>query len=340
MIICHNDADGFASAGILLLANGENLEDLKYSTVRYINILLKKILNKEYPQKLYLLDLNADDSDTFIQILIKMRAKGYDIVIIDHHQLAEAFDEKLKSEGIQIVRDTSMSCCELIFHSFIDKIKEKRKAEILLCIGAISDRIITPFVQKIISSFRREEIFDVYACLLAGITNGREFLYSVFEEKDKDGVGFAKKLYYRATKKRFWIEKLKTRINAIQESIGTMSIVHIFPKYIGFAASYLIDQDGIDFAIAIGDGPPDFRNRFYIYLQNFLNFVFRRNTKQKNDKIRISFRSKVPINNLVFSISKKYKGFGGGHGHACGASIPQENLVSFLKEIIREIKKL
>ena len=91
-------------------------------------------------------------------------------------------------------------------------ITEKWKAEFLLCIGAIGDRLITPFVQKIINSFRREEIFDVYACLLAGITNGKEFIYSIFEEKDKDGVGFTKKLYYRAAKKRFWIEKLKAKM--------------------------------------------------------------------------------------------------------------------------------
>lgn len=340
MIICHNDADGFASAGIFLLSNKENLDDLRYSTVRYLNILLKRIHNIDPPQKLYLLDLNADDTDTFIQNLVKLRKKGFDITLFDHHQLAEAFDENLKSEGIQVIRDSSMSCCELMFHNFIDEIKEKRKAEFLLCIGAIGDRLITPFVQKIINSFRREEIFDVYACLLAGITNGREFLYSVFEEKDKDGVGFAKKLYYRATKKRFWIEKLKARINNLQESVGSISIVHIFQKYIGFAASYLIDQDDINFAIAIGDGPPDFRNRFYNFFQNFLDFIFRRKKKPKSDKTRISFRSKIPINTFISSISKKYNGFGGGHRFACGASIPRENLVQFLKETIREIKQL
>ncbi|MFX1299112.1 MAG: DHHA1 domain-containing protein, partial [Promethearchaeota archaeon] len=285
-------------------------------------------------------DLNDDDSETFIHNLIKLRDKGYDITLIDHHQFAESYDKKLKMEGIQVIRDTKVSCSELVFQYFIKKIEEKRKAEFLLCIGAIGDRIITPYVQNVINSFRREEIFDVYACLLAGITNGKDFLYSVFEEKDKDRIGFAKKLYYRATKKRFWIEKLKARINNLQESIGTISIVHIFQKHIGFAASYLIDQDNTDFAIAIGDGPPDFRNRFYIYLENFLNFILRRKKKQKNDTIRLSFRSKIPINELISSISKKYHGFGGGHKFACGASIPQEELVSFLREIIREFKKL
>ncbi|NVM52931.1 MAG: hypothetical protein HWN66_04450 [Candidatus Helarchaeota archaeon] len=340
MIICHNDADGFASAGILLLVNEDNLDDLRYSTVRYINILLKRILNNESPQKLYLLDINADDSDTYIQNLIMLRNKGYDITILDHHPLTDYYDAELKSEGIEVIRDTSMSCSELVFHYFIDAIKDKRKAEFLLCIGAIGDRIITPFVQKVISSFRREEIFDVYACLLAGITNGRDFLYSIFEEKDKDGVGFTKKLYYRAAKKRFFIEKLKSRVNFLQESVESISIIHIFRKYIGFAASYLIDQDNIKFAIAIGDGPPDFKNRFYNYWQNFLNFIFRRKVKAKNDKIRISFRSKVALNTLVTALSKKYHGFGGGHKYACGASIPQEFLIPFLKEIIREIKNL
>ncbi|MFX1298662.1 MAG: DHHA1 domain-containing protein [Promethearchaeota archaeon] len=340
MIVCHNDPDGFASAGILILAEEDYLDDLRYSTVRYINKLLKKLLKEKKSQTLYLLDLNADDSETYIQNLIKLRKKGFAIILIDHHPVVSSFDGRLKAEGIQIIRDTSISCSELVFNYFINKIKEKRKAEFFLCIGAIGDRIITPFVQKVINSFRREEIFDVYACLLAGIPNGQDFLYSIFEEKDKDGVGFAKNLYYRATKKRFWIEKLKAKINLLQESIGSISIVHIFQRHIGFAASYLIDQDNVDFAIAIGDGPPDFRNRFYTYIQNFLNFLFHRKKKQKDSKIRISFRaSKDPVNKIVTDIAKKYHGFGGGHEYACGASIPQENLVPFLKEIIHELKK-
>ncbi|MHA1266952.1 MAG: DHH family phosphoesterase [Candidatus Helarchaeota archaeon] len=339
MIICHNDADGFASAGILLLATDEKLEILRYSTVRYINILLKRLLTKASPQKIYLLDLNADDSDTFIYNIEKLRAKGFDITLIDHHQ-ARALDERLNKTGITVIRDTSMSCSELVFHTFIDQIIDKHKAEFLLCIGAIGDRIITPFVQKVINSFRREEIFDVYACLLAGITDGKAFLYSIFEEKDKDGVGFAKKLYYRATKKRFWIEKLKAKVNLLQESTESISIVHIYQKYIGFAASYLIDQDEINFAIAIGDGPPDFRNWFYNFLLKFLNLVLPRKTRPSDDKIRISFRAKYPINSLISAKSKKYDGFGGGHKYACGASIPKDKLVPFLKEIIHEFKKL
>lgn len=340
MIICHNDADGFASAGIFLLANQENLDALRYSTVRYINKMLNNLIHKNSPQKLYLFDVNADDSDNFIQNLIKLRNLGYSITLIDHHQLAQSYDDRLSSEGIQVIRDTNMSCSELIFHTYINKIEDKRKAEFFLCIGAIGDRIITPFVQKVINSFRREEIFDVYACLLAGISNGKDFIYSIFEEKEKDGVGFAKKLYYRATKKRFWIEKLKAKVNLLQESTESISIVHIFKKHIGFAASYLIDQDNIDIAIAVGDGSPDIRNWFLNYLQKFLNFVFRRKVKQTDDKIRISFRSKIPINNIISAISKKFNGFGGGHKYACGASIPQQNLISFLKETIREFKSL
>ena len=245
-----------------------------------------------------------------------------------------------REEGIEVIRDTSVSCSELIFRNFIDQIKEKRKAEFLLCVGAIGDRLITPFVQNVIDSFRREEIFDVYACLLAGIHNGKDFLYSIFEEKDKDGVGFTKKLYYRAAKKRFRIEKIKAKINLIKETIGNISVVHIFKPHMGFAASYLIDQDDVEFAIAIGDGPPDFRNWFYLNMQKFLNFIFRRNGRAKADKVRISFRTKVPVNTIVSKLAKKFGGFGGGHELACGSSIPQENLVPFLKEIIREFKRL
>ncbi|MHA1131367.1 MAG: DHHA1 domain-containing protein [Candidatus Helarchaeota archaeon] len=340
MIICHNDPDGFASAGILLLTGRDKLEDLRYSTVRYINKFLKKLLREEDIQNLYILDLNADDSKTYVQSLIALRQKGYSITLLDHHQIVENFDFELREEGIEVIRDTKISCSELIFNHYITEIQDRRKAEFLLCIGAIGDRLITPHVQKVINSFRREEIFDVYACLLAGIQNGKEFLYSIFEEKDRDGVGFTKKLYYRAARKRFRIEKIKAKINVLKESIGSISIVHIFKPYIGFAAGYLIDLDDIDFAIAIGDGPPDFKNWFYLNMQKFLNFIFRKNGRPKQSKVRISFRAKIPINTIISRLAQKHNGFGGGHKFACGATIPQENLILFLKEVIRELKKL
>ncbi len=340
MIICHNDADGFSSAGILLLAQKDKLEDLQYATVVYINTLLKKLLKKDHTQKIYLLDINADDLDTFIQSLIKLQKKGNDITLLDHHPIPEAYDEELRAAGIKVIRDINGSCSELLFHCFIDEIHDKRKAQFLLCIGAIADRLVTSFVQTVIDSFRREEIFDVYACLLAGIPDAKAFLYSVFEEKDKDGVGFTKKLYYQATKKRFWMEKLKAKINLTKESSDQISVIHIFQRHIGFAAGYLIDQDNIKYSIAVGDGPPDFRNWFFMYLRKFLDFVFRRKAKKREgDKIRISFRSKVPINNLISSLSKKYNGFGGGHKYACGCTVPKDQLIPFLKEIIAEFKK-
>lgn len=340
MIICHNDPDGFSAAGIFLLTGQEKLDNLRYSTVTSINKMLRKLLYNEYNQDLYLIDINADDSDTFFQTIIQLKRKGNSLTVFDHHQFSESYDAELSREGVTIIRDSSVSCSELLYKNYSNKIKDKRKAEFLMCMGAIGDRMITPFVQKIINSFRREEIFDVYAYLLAGISNGKKFLYEILEEKDIADVGFTKKLYYRAAKQRFWIEKLKAKINILKESTGSISTIHIFQPHIGFASSYLIDQDNTNFAIAIGDGLPALKYRVWNYFLRILKFIFHRTSKRKNDIIRISFRSKVPINNLVSSFSKKYRGFGGGHKYACGCSIPKEYLIPFLKEIIYEFKKL
>lgn len=339
MIICHNDPDGFSAAGIFLLTGQENFENLRYSTVTTINKMLKKLLYSEYTQELYLIDINADDTDTFFQTIIQLRRKGNNLTIFDHHQYSEAYDAELGREGVTIIRDSSVSCSELLYRYYSNSIEDKRKAKFLMCIGAIGDRMITSFVQNVINSFRREEIFDVYAYLLAGISNGKEFLHEILEEKDIADVGFAKKLYYRAAKQRFWIEKLKAKIDILKEFTGSISTVHIFQPHIGFASSYLIDQDNTKFAIAIGDGLPALKNRIWNYLLNILKFIFRRTLKRRNDVIRISFRSKIPINNLISVLSKKYHGFGGGHKYACGCSIPKAFLIPFLKEIIYEFKK-
>ena len=87
------------------------------------------MLKNEKSQKLYLLDVNADDSETYIQNLTKLRNKGFNITLIDHHPLAASYDERLKDEGIQVIRDTSISCSELVFKYFIEKIKDFLNAD-------------------------------------------------------------------------------------------------------------------------------------------------------------------------------------------------------------------
>ena len=122
MIITHKDADGFSAAGLLILATNkdlkESIENLRYSTVSYLNKLTYQ-LRKKPPESMIIIDLNADDTEKYTKNLIALAKKGYNITIYDHHQFHN--DEKLKKAGINIYRDTTISATELLYKHCIDK---------------------------------------------------------------------------------------------------------------------------------------------------------------------------------------------------------------------------
>jgi len=349
VIIHHGDADGIAAAGLLLLAQDvdglkskdEELAELKYATVGYINRFLKKILNKP-PEPLYILDINADDSERFVYQLKKLAHKGFEISLIDHHPFA--YDQDLLSYNIKVIRDTEMSAAELVYKTYISAIpsKDREKASFLLLLGALGDKKITPFVDKIMKEMRQETIFDVHAVLMAGKFDS-SFLRSLFYDRDKNGIGFTKKIYEKAVDKRFFLEKVKKFVIKHHVWIKSLNarIVNIYSPYIGLAAGYLIDQE-CDFAIAIGDGKPPLRIIVKDYLKRIfslgLSKDFRIWERQKN--VRISFRTKKPVNDLVKEIAKQFDGTGGGHKYACGANIPKETLDAFIRKILKDFAKL
>ncbi|MFX1449978.1 MAG: DHHA1 domain-containing protein [Promethearchaeota archaeon] len=335
MIIAHKDFDGFCAAGILILAELDKLENLQYATVGYINKFLKKIAINEKPKQIYLVDINADNSNLYLKRLTDLALKGFEINLIDHHRFP--YDDQLKAVGINVVRNTNICCTQLVYERFVQKLDEskKKKADFLLCLGANDDRLITPLVEKKMMRMRTETLFDVYACLMSGLHNGREFLSNLFYERDKNGVGFTKKLFENATNRRFILEKIKKDALAKHEVIKNVRIVHAYTNYIGISASYLIEQPNTDFAIAVGDGQANISIRFKDFIKN----LFRRNF-QIYTNVRVSIRSHKPINEIVSGLAKKYNGSGGGHALACGATIPIEKVNDFVLELTQLFLKL
>lgn len=350
MIITHADADGWCSAGIFLLTDvskmdNESIDTIRYATVRYVIILLKQILHNQRPCKIYIFDLNADNTKKYRDLLIQLSKRNFEITLIDHHIVPDKykFDQTLKNNGINVIRDTSMSCSELIFREYKDLIKKRKydKAFFLMCIGAIGDKRVTNFIQEKLNSFRWENLFDVYAVLVAGIRDGKEFLRSVLWEKDKDGVGFTKKIYQRATRKRFWIEKIKKDVMKNLEMLDEgIYVIRIFKKYIGLAASIMVDLPDVDYAIAIGTrSPSSALNKILSFFREIFRILFKRPIVKDEKMIRISVRSTKPVNKIITRVANSCNGYGGGHKLACGARIPRNELNVFLKKLINEIRK-
>jgi len=342
LIITHADADGWCSVGIFLLTEkskklGETLETTRYSTVRYINILLYQIIKREDPCNLFIFDLNADDTEKYKDLLIKLAKKGFQITLIDHHMIHESFDKKLIQNNIKVIRDTSVCCSELVYREYKNyiAIKDRDKAEFLMCLGAVADRRISPNIYERLLKFRWEKSFDLYAINLAGIKNGYDFLECILFEKEKK----MHKIYNRAGRRRIFLDKIKKEVLENMEIVDKkISILHIFKKYIGLAAGIMVDIPDIDYAIAIGDRPsPTAITRIFLFLKSIIGIFVKRSRKKDKLMVRISIRSNKPIHNIITKISKTCEGFGGGHKYACGARIPKDKLPLFIKLFIKEV---
>jgi len=344
LIITHADADGWCSAGIFLLTDiskkyEENIDTIRYATVRYINILLNQILKREKPCNLFIFDLNADDTITYKNLLIKLVKNGFRITLIDHHITYDSFDDEIRKNGITVIRDLSLCCSELVYKVYKDRIniKDRDKAEFLMCLGAIADKRVSQNITNRILKFRWEKSYDLYAINLAGIKNGYEFLRCILLEKENK----MKKIYERASRKRLFLEKIRKYV--LKKFIlmkNNVAVIHIFKKYIGLAAGILIDVPDIEYAIAIGDGPNIHPlAKLFLFLKSFIKPFLRKKEPYKDSMIRISIRSTKPVHTIVIKTSKLCNGFGGGHKYACGARIPYNKLNLFIKKFVNEISQ-
>ena len=137
------------------------------------------------------------------------------------------------------------------------------------------------------------------------------------------------------------IELLQNALDKLEPEAAETAETDRDPVQVILFAGHMIDQ-GCDFAIAVGDGRPPLRFIVRDYLKRIFSLGLSKNFKiwERQKFVRISFRTKKPVNETVQKLAREMGGTGGGHKYACGANIPTQNLDIFLRQIIFEFQKL
>ena len=129
IIFYHNDLDGRASAAAVAYSLSEYATDVVYVEVDYTHNIDSAIESIEAYESIWILDFSFKP-----EVMAKVLEKTSDVVWIDHHKTAAAYDYGRELKGIRNFGEKETSGCELTWQYLYPG------TDIPWCIQRIADR--------------------------------------------------------------------------------------------------------------------------------------------------------------------------------------------------------
>ncbi|MEW6222035.1 MAG: DHHA1 domain-containing protein [Candidatus Hadarchaeota archaeon] len=315
-ILTHGDADGIC-AGALAKSL---FTDAEVWFTRPINLL--RDLNAVKSGDMVIICDIAISEPHKEGIFNRMRelAQKEELIYVDHHPFPYA-TLKWDIPATQIAHEISTSGAELVFRLLIKEIKSDLDRVALW--GAIGDYCEdTDFVRKGLNKYDRRTIYMEAGLLSQALGEAagdydykRDVLYALSKGIPPTEIPDVVERAIKATK-REWDTYEYVKAHTVQE--GSLAIVRNLPSgSLGKAALYALGVSSANVGVC---------------------------TRQDEDEVDVSLRrrvgAKVDLNELLRRIAVRFKGSGGGHEGAAGATVPAESLEPFLNALKNEISPI
>lgn len=315
-IFAHGDADGIASASLILASFNENAEvffthpiglydDIKNVVKPGDNIVIVDIAISELHAK------------HLLELMERLISKGCSITYIDHHP--EPLQVKLREYPITIFHELNSSSSELTFRYYEDKLPWDMSRVAIY--GAISDYLDeTSWVKKTLLDWDKRAVYFEAGVLSQGLEGARrhyEFKRRVVKHLSENKLpSEMSELIVRALMETLMEEEMRTKIKEKAKRFGEIAYVINPGGSIARAATYVRAYMKTPIGIAIEE-----RKETFIM------------------SIR-SINAKIDLNLILRKITPLLGGSGGGHSQAAGARISKSRFQDFLNTLHSEIVKV
>jgi len=317
-ILTHNDLDGLASALFLeklLESRGKKVNCISFLKYKR-NFLFEQI--SKFRQlginKIIISDLNAD---AYLDDFYSLR-KNFDVFLIDHHPLNVLLEDKKN-----IIKTASKDCVTKVVYGLGEEVLDSEEWEWLVCATMFSE-----------ASYKDKENFEYMKSIYPDLII--ESLTSSTPGINARKIGNA--LIYYLDNERIVYDLVKEKNLSELEDVGS------------------IVEDEINFHVENYLSEATFypEKKLYIYelkskyeisspvvtiISNYKpDYSFVLFTRKKDGMIKVSSRnqsSSVDMNELMQKgVTGLSDAFGGGHKAAAGATIHEEDLESFIENIL------
>jgi oligoribonuclease NrnB/cAMP/cGMP phosphodiesterase (DHH superfamily) len=300
-----DDVDGLTCGAFLkrlknsevFLANYDNLE-----------FALGKV--KQPVDTLYLCDLNIRDS---LEPLLNRINEFAKIFIIDHHQMQQAFRDRLVAAGINVILCINDCAGMLVYDRF--KVELGYEARRIASYAAISDMfengpIASGILRHLDIKFAQHEAQILTHALSANqtITFKQRIIEALSEYCYPHRIEGVIEAAVHCLEKMTKIKEIIPEKTTVAGRLGYMEAINNYST--GGISNLIIDTLGVDVGVSY---------------------------KENGDYINISLRGEKGLDLHLGEISqrlgKTLQGFGGGHKRASGVKIPRESFEEFLNSL-------
>lgn len=321
-IICvshKEDADGIGAASLIRQAFGGETRLVDYPGLMNELELLKK---NDALKNLYICDLGLSktNQDQFIEILTVLRKNRVSVTYIDHHDLDEKIKKKITKLKVKLIHNIGECTTVQVYNAFKSKLTD-HSAFIAAC-SAITDYMEDRSIgSKLLQKFDRQFALLEATVLTFTITSHQKdneyLLYLVDELSESKYPHDIPNSFEYA---RIQAEKISGVIQKVKNSMKMMknlSYMEVTDSGASMVVNFVLGMSGKDVGVSY-----KLREDHGIYAVS----------------IRGSRNSKVHLGKIVNNLATELGGSGGGHDKACGAVIPKDKILVFLKKFNSKLK--
>jgi single-stranded-DNA-specific exonuclease len=318
------DVDGIASAVLIKRL----FEPKSIVLVDYANMIkelgsIADTLGKKKIQELFICDLalSKKNEAEFVEIISKFISDGIKVTYVDHHDLSEETESKLKDMDVQLLHNIEECTSVQIYQQFQDQLDDH--AAFHAAGAALTDYMDSkPIASKLVHRFDRQFLMLQASALqyvISANQHDNEFLVSLvktlaegkYTHDVKDGFSIA----------RSYAEMVGNAAKEIETSMKKL-------KNLAYASSTSILSTSMVVNFVLGtSGKP-------------VAVIYKPRDDMPGScqiSVRGSQDCKLHLGKIVNGIATELGGNGGGHEKACGAIIPEKTVSKFLRLLNRAV---
>lgn len=307
------DADGISSAALIREAFGGDTVLVDYPGLMPA---VESLLNDEKLKSLYICDLGLakNNQDKFVEVLSTLRKKKVAVTYIDHHDIDPEIIKRLEKAKVKIFHDINECTTVQVYDAYKKKLSD-HSTFVATCAA------ITDYMEDRPKGAKLLQIYDRQFALISATV----LTYNIVgHQKDPDYLLYLVEMlseskYPHEIPNTFefaqiQVGKLAEMIAKVKKSLKTMKnlgYMEIMDAGASGAVNFVLGLSGKEVGVAYKE-----RVDHGIYAVS----------------IRGSKSCKIHLGRMVNSLAAEFGGSGGGHDKACGAVIPKDKIMAFVKE--------
>lgn len=306
------DADGISAAALIREAFGGDTILVDYPGMMPA---IEALAKDEKLKTLFICDvgLSKSNQDRFVEILSELRKKRISITYIDHHDMDPEIIKKLEKLKVKVIHDINECTTVQVYDEFKAKLSDH--ASFIAACAAITDYMEDrPKGSKLLQIYDRQFALISATVLTYNIVGHQKDLdYLLYLVEVLSESKYPHEIPNAFEFAQIQVEKLAGMIAKVKKSLKKMKnlgYMEITDSGASGAVNFVLGLSGKDVGVAYKE-----RVDHGIYAVS----------------IRGSKNCKIHLGRLVNSIAGDFGGSGGGHDKACGAVIPKDKIMAFIK---------